>query len=75
MHSEQQQPEAQPVQPQNGVMHLEDRVIFTVGMAPGVTMQFSVNDSDLEQIMEQRRERKQKRKLQLYQPDSRLGRM
>jgi peroxiredoxin len=40
--------------PQNNIFHEKDRVIFSIAIAAGVNITFSLSDDDLEHLMEQR---------------------
>lgn len=40
--------------PQNSIFHEKDRVIFSIAIAAGVNLSFSLSDDDLEHLMEQR---------------------
>lgn len=58
-------PEVVDAQPANAIFHEADRIIFAIGLAPGVNLTFSLTDQDLEQLIEQRRERAQAGRLKL----------
>ena len=67
----QAQPEGQPegqAPTQNRIIHTDTRVFFAVGIAPGVELNFSMSDQDIEQLYEVRQERKRKARLQLLAP-------
>lgn len=50
-------------QPQNVIMHTDERTLIIVSLAIGVQLTFSLSDDDVERIYQQRQERKRKQKL------------